>query len=247
MIWDGETILVLWGWVPDTKWSVKWHQLSSGNWRGSDRGAGEDVYESNVTFAGSRADLVALETVLDDNRNLFDATFEEGEQIFGADVDYDDSMQVTVVSYGKISQLAFDKWGMSLKLRLRIPSLITTFGSLDCLRLSSFVSSQYSEFGINKIFTYDGEAIFTDTDSDPGFFEGEFTQTTFEMKQIRRYILSNLRNGVATPFPSFGGITTPFGSREGTGPFDFRIIDWQDLGRVNLCDWKIRIKFAREF
>lgn len=247
MDFDGTTVLTLFGWSPDTRDSIKWHQVSNGNWRGSDRGALEDVFEANVNFMGPRADLVNLESSLDSNRYEFDAIFGDGEEIFGADIDYSSAISVTVVNYGKIQQLGFGKWSMPLKLRAHQPTFLSVSGSLACLRLSSFVSTQESKFDLTKQFTYDELTYFNDHVADPGVFEGEFTQNTFEMKQIRRYLLNTLRNASATPFPTFGGITTPFGSREGAGPFTFRIVDWQDLGRPNLTDWKLRIKFAREF
>jgi len=247
MDFDGTSVFTLWNWTPDTRPAIKWHQVANGSWRGSDRGAAEDVFEAAVTFEGPRSELEDLETFLDNNRRNFDATFGEGEEVFGADIDYSSSIQITVVEYGEIMQLGFDKWGMPLKLRAKSPSFLSVSGSLDCLRLSSFASSQFSEFDITKQFTYDELAYFNDHASDPGFFHGEFTQTTFEMKQIRRYFLDTIRNGSDSPFPDFGGITTPFGYREGTGPFTFRIIEWQDLGRPNFTDWKLRIKFAREF
>ena len=247
MEWDGTTVYTLFGYIPDTRPAIKWHQISNGNWRGNDRGASEDIFEANVIFQGDRDALEDLEGVLDSNRNEFSATFGDGEEVFGADIDYSSALQVTVIDYGKIQQLGLHKWGMNLKLRAYQPTFLTVTESLSCLRLSSFLSDQYSDYDITKQFTYDEVSYFNDHAADPGFFEGEFTQTNYEMKQIRRYLLNTLRNGSASPFPDFGGITTPFGYREGTGPFTFRVIEWQDLGRPNLVDWTIRIKFAREF
>lgn len=247
MDFDGSTVYTLYGYRPDTRPAIKWHRIANGNWRGADRGASEDIFEADVIFEGPRTELETLETFLDANRREYDATFGTGEEVFGADIDYSSSIQVTVVNYGKISQLGFDKWGMPLKLRAYNPSFLSVSESLSDLRLSSHVSQQYSEFDITKQFTYDEVAYFNDHAADPGIFEGQFTQTTDEMKSIRRYLLNTLRNGSANPFPTFGGIDTPFGYREGTGPFTFRVIEWQDLGRPNFIDWTLKIKFAREF
>lgn len=247
MDFDGSTVFALWGYRPDTIWSVKWHQVSNGNWRGADRGPGEDIYMADIVFEGPRSELETLETFLAANRLAWNITLGQGEEIFGADIDYSSAIAVTVVDYGKISQLGFDKWGMAMKLWADSPSFLSVTPSLAALRLSSHVSRQYSDFDITKTFSYDEVPFYSDHATDPGFFEGEFTQTFAEMKAIRRYLMSTLRNGSATPFPDFGGITTPFGYREGTGPFAFRIFDWQDLGRPNYIDFKMRIKFAREF
>lgn len=247
MDWDGTTVYTIWGYLPLTRWAIDWQQIANGNWRGADRGPGEDAFEAEVIFEGPRSELENLETVLDSNRQQFDATLGIGEEIFGADIDYSSALPITVIEYGEIEQMAFGKWGMRLRLRAQNPSFLSVSESLSGLRLSSYVSRQYSEFDINKMFTYDEQQIFADHASDPGIFEGEFTQTAAEMASIRRYLLNTLRNGYASPFPSFGGITTPFGYRAGTGPFTFRVIEWADLGRPNLIDWTLRIKFAREF
>lgn len=247
MDFAGSTVYTLWNYKPETIPAIDWQQVANGNWRGSDRGAGEDAFGANVIFEGPRTELQTLETMLAANRQAFNATFGVGEEVFGADIDYSSAIQVTVLDYGKISQLGFDKWGMRLSLRAYQPSFVSVSASLADLRLSSHVSDQFSEFDITKVFTYDDISYFNNHEADPGIFEGQFTQTTEEMKKIRRYLLNTLRNGSANPFPTFGGITTPFGYREGTGPFTFRVIDWEDLGRPNFIDWGLRIKFAREF
>ena len=247
MDFDGSTVYTLWGYKPDTIPAIKWHQLSNGNWRGSDRGSSEDIYMSSILFQGPRSELTTLENFLDSNRRSWNITLGTGEEIFGADVDYSSAISVTVVDYGKISQLGYNKWGMAMKLRANTLSFLSVTPSLDSLRLSSHISDQYSEFDIDKKFSYDEVAFFNDHASDPGIFEGRFTQTFTEMQAIRRYLSNTLRNGSATPFPTFGGITTPFGIREGTGPFTFRVVDWNDLGRSNYVDFELKIKFVREF
>lgn len=247
MDFNGSTVYTIYGYKPQTKWAIDWQQISNGNWRGSDRGADEDIFEADMVFEGPRTELETLESQLDSDRNEFDATFGVGEEIFGADIDYSSAIQVTVTNYNKISQLGFDKWGIPLTLRAYKPTFLSVTPSLSELRLASHVSDQYSEFDLTKQFSYDEKTFFNDHASDPGFFEGTFTQTTDEMKNIRRYLLSTLRNGSASPFPSFGGIDTPFGYREGTGPFTFRVIEWEDMGRPNFRDWTLKIKFAREF
>jgi hypothetical protein len=247
MDFDGSTVYTLYGYKPDTLPAIDWHQISNGNWRGSDRGASEDIFMADVIFEGPRTELETLESFLDGDRYEFDATFGTGEEVFGADIDYSSAISVTVINYSKISQLGYNKWGMRLKLRAYQPAFLSVSESLAELRLSSHVSDQYSEFDLTKNFSYDETTFFNDHAADPGFFEGVFTQTTDEMKAIRRYLLNTLRNGSASPFPSFGGITTPFGYREGTGPFTFRVVEWEDMGRPNFRDWILKIKFAREF
>ena len=247
MDWNGTTVYTLYGYAPATKWAIDWHRVGNGNWRGSDRGQGEDVFGADVIFEGPRTELQDLEALLGSDRGAFEAEFGPGEEVFGADIDYSGPLTVTVTDYGDISQLGVNRWGMQIRLRAQNPTFLTVSESLAALRLASHESIQNSEFDIEKMFTYDEQQFFIDHAAEPGIFEGTFMQTTAEMKAIRRYLLNTLRNGSATPFPTFGGITTPFGYRAGTGPFTFRVIVWEDLGRSNYLDWGLKIKFAREF
>lgn len=247
MLWGGSTVYTLWGYSPDTQFAVKWKHISNGDWVGVDRGVDEDVYEGSMIFRGPRSELVDLETnVLAIFRDNLTVKCGEGEEIFGPQINYANNLVTTVVNYGKISQVDFKIWTMSLKLRLYDPIFLPVTPSFAKLRLSSWRSQQGSEFDINKTFTYDNYTVFSDHDTEPGIFEGDFTQTTKEMKEIMLYIANTARNNNIT-FPTLGGITTPFGDREGTGPFTARLIGFKYLGRVNFTDWKIRLKFARVY
>jgi len=253
MVWESQTIYANWGYRPITKPAIKWHQVSNGDWRGSDRGAGEDTFEAQMLFRDDLTELTVLESVLDSNRGKFSATFSTGEEIFGADLDYTSAYDVTVINYGKIRKVAYKVYEMPLTLRLvDDPTFVSTAASLATLRKSSHADTRESEFDLTKYFTYDRFDIVTDHQSDPGTYTAEFTQTQSEAEAIRRYLLTTARANTISNFfdgasPPFDNIQYPFGTREGNGQFDVKIIDWRDLGRPNLCDWKFSITFAREF
>lgn len=249
MIWDSKTVYALWGYKPITKPAIKWNQFSLGNWRGSDRGASEDVYEAAVTFEGPIAELTDLETVLDDNRNSFEATFNTGEEIFGADVDHSFALQVIPVSVGKIRKLGFKLWGMDLVLRLPSPTFKSDTPDFTQLRTASHADTRETVFENKKMFTYDGEGFtaehLSNDGDEAGTYTARFTQTIKEMAAIRRYLLVTARaNKIA--FPNFGNILYPFGTRAGTGPFNCRVIDWKDEGRIDYQDWGLSITFAKD-
>lgn len=249
MIWDGSTVLVLWGYRPITEIAIKWHQRADTNWRGCDRGSDEDVYSSNVIFRGPISELSTLETILDNNRTNFNATFNAGEQIFGADVDHTSTISVIVTEYGKIRQSSFKMFEMALTLRHANPTFITTTPDFTKLRLSTHQNTRVTEFELNKLFTYDDQAFVVDRLSndgnESGTFTGRFAQTVDEMPAIRRYLAVTARANKIV-FPTFGGITKPFGTRSGTGPFNCRIVNWSDLGRRYFCDWGLLITFSRD-
>jgi hypothetical protein len=244
MIWDGETVFVTWGYQPMTQWAVEWKPLATGYHAARDRGAAQDTLSAAVVFKGPQDELEALEGVLADNRETFAITCAAGEEIFGADVNYSGSLSVTVEDYGRCERVSFAQYSMPLRLRLLAPTFTGT-ASLAALRLSSWRYGASSSFDITRKFSYTGTVSHLDHRTDAGVFIGEFTQTTAEMKAIRRALLSTVR-GAAIPFPNFGGITQPFGHRAAATPFlKCNILEWEDLGRENFTDWRLRIVFAQ--
>jgi len=249
MIWDGKTVLILWGYVPQTNIAISWHRRADGNWRGCDRTADEDVYLADVIFRGPIAELTDLETVLDDNRKNFNATFNIGEEIFGADVDHSGTISVIVTKYGKIRKTSFKVFEMSLTLRHTNPMFKSDVPDFTKLRKSSHQDTRETEFQLRKLFTYDQNAFILDhlsNDGDePGTFTAQFSQTIKEMPAIRRFLTVTAR-ATKIVFPTFDNLTFPFGTRAGSGPFNARVIRWADLGRQIFFDWGLSITFARD-
>jgi len=249
MIWDGKTVLIQWGYKPQTEIAIKWHKLANGNWRGCDRTADEDVYESSVVFRGPESELTDLQSVLNDNRKNFDATFNSGEEIFGADVDHTGTISIMAFPTGKIRQADFKVFELSVTVRLLNPMFKSVVPDFTKLRTSTHQNIRETEFELKKLFTYDGEAFVVDhlsNDGDEsGTFTAQFTQKIDEMPAIRRFLTVTAR-ATKIVFPTFGGITKPFGTRAGTGPFNCRVIRWNDLGRQTFCDSNLSITFARD-
>ena len=187
MIFGGQTINFLWGYIPKTELAIQWTQSGSGNWTGSDRGVSEDVYESNISFRGTFAELTLLDTALRGNRENFNITCGTGEEIFGAEIDYTGSLGVTVTKYTPMRRNSYSSYSMDLTLRLLSPSFQSLSPSLDGLILG-YEYTANSGHDIYNQFTYDGTADYKDHGTDPGIFEAVFIQTNAEMKLIRRYI-----------------------------------------------------------
>ena len=243
MTFEGITIPFLWGYKPETSMAIKWVQAGNGNWVGSDRGSSEDVYETNISFKGTFAELTLLDNVLNDNRENFNITCGTGEEIFGADIDYSGALNVVVIDYGKMERVSFSSYTRDLKIRLLSPTFQTITPSLSTLMLN-FQYTATSEVDTYNQFTYDGIADYKDHDTDPGIFEAVFRQTNDEMKAIRRYLTVTCRNSTVA-FPAIEDY--PFGPNADVGPFSVKIIEWEDMGRSNLQFWNIRIKMARIF
>lgn len=249
MIWEGSTVYTPWKYKPVTKPAIQWLQKSDGNWSGVDRGTAQDVYESQIVFKGPTSELLTLETVLAANREDMDITCSTGEEIFGAEIDYSSAISVAVVDYGKITRTNFALNSMPLRLRLvETPSIVSTAASLSSLRLSNWKWSPNSEFDLIKIFSYDGTPTYLDGETDPGIFKAKFRQTQTEMEAIRRYLMETARTNTISSFDFSGfGVSRPFGQRNAASTFNVKIISWQDMGRINYCDWELSITFARVF
>ncbi len=249
MILESQEVPILWRYKPQTEIAIKWHKLSNNNWRGCDRSIIEDVYETNVTFRGLESELAGLNTALGNRRTNIPATFNAGEEVFGADVDHSGTLDLVVVQYGKIRHIGFKIWEMKLTLRLPTPVFKTVTPDFTKLRTANHMDTRETEFQIRKLFTYDGVLNAADhignDGTDAGTFTAKFTQTKNEMPAIRRYLTSTAR-ATKIPFPTFGGVVQPFGSRAGDLPFDCRIIKWDDLGRQDFCDWNLSMTFARD-
>lgn len=242
MIWDSDNVYVVWGYKPDTIPAIQWVQKSNGYWEATDRGADQDVYEANVLFEGPADELADLENLLNSNRENFNITCGEGEEIFGADIDYSSPVGVTVVDFGKIQRSTYGKYAMPLRLRLLSP-IKTGTASLDNLRLTGWQYEAGSNYDVSRRFTYSGAAKYLDQEADAGLFEAVFAQTQAEMQAIRRYLLTTARTS-AIAFPNIG-VTKPFGQRRGDySTFYAQIIDWQDMGRENLIYWNLKLTFA---
>ena len=246
MLWDGRTVLTVYGYRPVTTPAIKWTQLSNGNWTASDRTSVEDVYESEVIFQGTFAELTDLETSLGNNRTDFICFCSDGEEIFGADISYTTQFTVTVTKYGTIKQTGFKLFQMAIKLRMITPVFKTAAADFSKLRLSSHANTRTHEFDITKKFSYNQIGYSVDHEVDAQTFSGHFTQTTAEMGPIRRYLLTTARTA-AVSFPSFGNITYPFGYRAGNSSFNVKVIKWADTGRTDFNNWGLRMTFARQF
>ena len=186
-----------------------------------------------------------LESAIFSNRDTVTATFATGEEIFGADIDHTGNVTIAIADAGATEQVGYDTYIRSMRLRLSQTATYTGTASLATLRLASLHSTQFTEVDVVRDWTFDQTHKSHDFGTDPGIFEGDFTQTHAEATAIRRYLLTTGRSS-AVSLPDVG-VDYPFGRSAGVGPFTVRIIEWSDLGRPNLTDWKFHIKMAREF
>ena len=249
MIWkstDGgiETkVLVQWGYVPETKLSVKWKQVSNGQFIGIDRGAIEDKYLTTVTFRGPFNEFSDLQTFLDNNQKNFLIACEKGEEIFGADINYSEDLTVAIIHYGEYRQIGLNYYEFTAVLRLVTAPFLDVTASLSDLRLNGFNHLETEYYSNDVVFTYDNDVTHYDEGSESTIFEGLFSQTTDELAKIRKYFRTTRTDTFI--LQAFNNPLYPFGVSAGLGPHAVKLIEYNELGRQNLNEWAVRMRFSR--
>lgn len=225
--------------------AILWAQSSSGYWTGSDRGAAQDIYESNFTVQTTDTTMNALQTAINAARESITLSGFNTD-IFSPNVDQTGSITASIIDFGERQQLKFatsstSVHSLELTFRAIAPTLLGTTPSLSTLRLQEGWTGDHT-YEVAKAFSQNQTAFYADRKSDIGKFTGMFSQTTTELKAILAYILVTARASSFT-FPTFAGVTYPFGVARGSGPFNCRIKDFK-ISRKNLNRWALMIEFV---
>lgn len=233
--------------APTLERAIKWEELSSLNWSGSDRGAAQDIYESAVVFRGTSTVMLNLKATLNSNREGVTLSGFE-TPIFAPNVNHTGSISATVIKPGRRQHQAFANpitgfWEMAVGFHALAPPVLTSSPSLASLRpLKGYEADHGIEVG--KVFTYDQQAFYSDRGTDIGCYIGTFMQTTAEAQAILAYICTIARDGIVA-MPTIPGEPYPFGYARGTGPFLCRIKS-VGIARNSLRYWDLRIEFREE-
>lgn len=237
------------GFLPDTRYAVSWVQDESGNWSSVDRGASADVYEAQVLFTGTEAQINNLIDVYEWGRagpgGNYDFIMEgwgDNEHIFGADVDHSSYSPVSFVSLSDRVQKSWKGYSIAATLRAVSPSFVGV-AAFPTLRYCEIGAAADSSPSMRVTDTYSGALVYTDHDNDAGIFTGTFRLSPLEMRGLRRYIATQ-RGGNFTLADTFG-IDLPFGPRSGGSyPYTCKLIDWSDGGNWGVSFRKVTLSFA---
>ncbi len=245
MILNSQAVNIWQDYKPITEWSIEGDWFD-GQWKASDLGSAYDVYKSEVTFKGPETLIQTVENTLEtykDSTMLM--TCEEGEEIFGAEIDYTGALTVVPETIERVERVNMALYSFKAVFRLYgTPVFKSLSPSLSALTLRDIKYTATSTWDRKVNATLNNAAYIMVSEGNQGIFEAEFVQRPDDMANIRRYILNNARtNDFSFPL----SIDYPFGHRAGTGPFTVRIVDWEDLGRFRYSEWGLRIKFARVY
>jgi len=241
------TAKILPGFRPLTKHAIVWRQAEDGNWLGVDRGAAEDIYETKISMHGTESVINTFITEMQYNRDgesntLTLSDFFSTEHIFGENVDHSGNITATITGWPQRRQATLKGWSVTVTLRATSVSF-TGASSLPTLQYCATGPEAYSDWTINKDFTYEGTAAYSDRQADTGIFQGVFTVTQADAILLRNYIRSQ-RTGNFTLANNFG-IDYPFGPRSGNSySYTTKLIDWEDMGLVGVNWHRFRLRFA---
>ena len=241
---------------PVTHYALDWHQVSSGNYYATDRGAAADYYDAeNVRIYGTEATINTFIMQVEANRHAGSnvitlSSFNASEEIFGADVDYSGGtypVLVTVLEIGRRAQNTWKGWSVTMKLRLLSPSAFIGVAALPSMRCVSVGVDADADRSIIKLDTYNNTFFYIDQNKDTGTFAGQFIFTELQMRNLRRFMATN--RAAAFSLPGINGITYPFGpNRAGSGyPYNVKLLKiedehlWNDVGR-----WSCKLMIAEE-
>ncbi len=201
--------------IPPYEWVKSWAENPYAN----DRGAAQDIYETEITFYGTETAINATATALDAVRTSAVLT-SFSDSIFLPNVDHTGSITCAIKAQRPRKSLSFAAGGSAMyeltaTLRAVAPPILTTSPSLATLRRQWGDETDKSLTSV-KGFSMD-QTIFTeDRRADIGTARVPFLQTTAEIKAILAYILGTARAS-SILFPSIG-IDYPFGVVRGALP-----------------------------
>lgn len=231
--------------TPKTKLSLKWENVSDNAWVAVDRGTDADVYLSEITIIGTETKINQFITEIEANRSIGSNyvtlhNFNEvDDQIFGLDVDYSGSIDVTVIDYNKRPQRTLNSWEFTFTLQaLSIsydgtPSLPTVTPEIGY--------SSYTDRTIEKKETYDNTFYYFDKVSDAGVFEGIFELLRENAQEFKRYLCSTIRGDDMTI--TISGVSYPLGPNRGTGAVSVKVLEFKEE-QVNINRWRYSLKLA---
>lgn len=230
--------------TPIIRPSIQWIQDATGNWNGSDRGATQDIYETEVVFFDTQDNIDSLMQTLDENREGISLS-NFAVPFFSPEVSHTGTISAAVVSLGPRRHLAWgaaSRWVYELPVTFRAisPTLLGTSASLSTLKLQDGFEASAS-YEVGKAFTYGQTGVYADRRSDIGRFIGRFRQQTSQAQAILAYLLTTARASAVT-FPSLGGVTYPWGVNRGT-PANCKVKSFS-IRRVNLVFWDLEIEFV---
>lgn len=232
-----------------TELDMEWYQVSNGNYHAVDRGTSADVYGTKIKTFGTETYINNIITQLEANRQstaglIRMSSFADDEHIFGEDIDYSGELSgyYTEISMRRHSSL--NVFELDLALRLSSPSFSGTasFPAIACLQVGYTADANWT---YNTYDSYYSDFSYQDHNADAGIFKGTYNLTQTQLRNLRRWH-ATFRD-ISFSLPGIGGVTYPFGPREGTGPWTVKALKLEEKRRFGLDRWLTEVTLARHY
>lgn len=198
----------------ETTLALSFFDLANGGNGVIDRTAEEDLYESSIVITGKESDITLFLTQLSSNRTSGDnilqlSGFNKAEKIFGADIDYSQTIECTAI-IDRREQRTKNTWSVGLKLVAHNLSFITTPYNSDFPNLNFIVTGYDADYdnSINKMLSLNNTFQIIDHDSDKGTWSGMVQVSQNNMVRLRSFARINRGNNFSIPI--LNRVTNPF-------------------------------------
>lgn len=240
--------------VPDTKLSLTWFQLSSGEFVATDRGSDADTYDCDIrlykdeTTINTFIDFIEANRTTATNPNVLTLSgFNSAEHIFGADVDHSGSITATAFM-DRRRQGTWKGFEQTLRLSCVSPAFVGgTPNSFPLLQKADVGYDADSDRTINKFDSYNRTFSYQEHSADSGLYSGVYSFTDEEMIKMRRLVATKRATAVA--MPTIIGVAHPFGRRSNST--SVKIIEFEDMGMISVVNgvprWKAKITLCESF
>jgi hypothetical protein len=196
--------------------ALQWKQLSSGNYRATDRGFASDIYESEIKIYDTLAKLCEIA------KDLYNVRYTDGhiilvcapgEEIFSKSIIYSPSIKVAVISIGNPEKSSMNLYTLQVKLRLSYVSLQLATDIVAVVPSMWRIESYSSQTTNTSIVTDDYGSYFyvVDPNKDYGTFTANFVFKNDELQALQRWYAIN-RGSTAT-ISKIYGVPFIFGPR----------------------------------
>jgi hypothetical protein len=210
-----------------TTLALQWAQGANGDWYPTDRGSGNDYYDTTVTMQGRYDELKDILVEINNNRfngsnELTLSNFVSDEKIFGADIIYTGTLTATITDFPQIKQKSLNFFNITMSMRLLKPYTFTDVETMPTLNLSQTgYESGVQDFTITKYDTYKNSFTYLEESNDAGIFKGNFILSSDDLARLRRYHAIN--RGSNFTISDIPGVFQPFGPNGQQYTIDCRI------------------------
>ena len=237
---------------PIYKAGLSWIRVSDMSWKAVDRFNESDQYESDVTITSSETNIDEFLTEIEANRqdtSYFTlSAFNDGEKIFGANIDYSNNLVCVIPKIGNKKQVDINVYSITVTFKLIMDKdtigLFNAGSSLPELLIYPGYDIK-TDRTIEYLHTYNDTTFSADRDTDAGVLSVTVIFDHDDMSLFRNYI-RNVRDS-AFSLPEIAGVSEPFGYGT-TWPVSVKCKKFQDTPMdEGVKFWKCSIEFVQDF